>query len=173
MAQYRALFGWTIDPDDGWALLRLGNGMIGVVVPASTGPMVAAVLRRDDAECPVLAVTRESPSWLFLVDADGYVPTGDELPDGVSLLGYATRVPIPAADARFGQARWAIPPDQHRRWLPTLAAVMCAIRRTTPEPVTPPAPSPDATASEHPVSSDRARLGILGALAFGATRRAS
>lgn len=115
--------------DHGGAWLRLDHGMVGGVVPACASPVLASVLSCDDSDAPALVVMDESPSWTFLADAYGFVLPDDELPDDVTMVRYSARVPIPAADACPVQARWAVLPDLHRRWLPTLAAVLCAIRR--------------------------------------------
>lgn len=123
-ALYREQFGWSVEEKDGKPLLFLGNGMIGVVVPATRARAVAVHLHSQDTCGPVLELG--GATWVFLADANGMVVDQTELNGGVSLLGYAKQVPLP--EAPLGAVRWVVPPNPHQRWLPTLAAVLAAVR---------------------------------------------
>lgn len=132
--RYEELLGWTVDPSGGRALLALGRSLVAVCVPPAIGPGVADHLRELGAEGPVLAVAGEVPHWVFLADPNGAVVSGDELPAGVVVLDCPSRISIPAVGLSVGGSRWVVPPNPHRRWLPTLAAVLCAVGCRTPLP---------------------------------------
>lgn len=132
VSRYREEFGWIVAEVDGRALLALGRSMVAVAVPAAIAPHVAAELKRQDANGPVIAVTGRASSWVFLADPNGSLTIRDELPKGVMVLDCPSRIPIPVGSSPPHQVRWIVSPDPYRRWLPTLAAVMCAVGRHSP-----------------------------------------
>lgn len=133
-SRYEELLGWTVNPSGGRALLALGRSLVAVLVPGQIAPEVADHLRELDADGPVLAVVGEDPHWVFLADPNGAVVSRDELPAGVVVLDCPSRISIPAVGMSVGGSRWVVPPNPHRRWLPTLAAVLCAVGCRTPLP---------------------------------------
>lgn len=126
--QYRRVFGWAIEQGDRRVLLALEGGMVALVVPRSLAVDVVRHLERLDTCGPVLAVGTERPYWIFLADANGYLATHEDLPRGVEVLDCAQRIPVPCRDRHCVGLRWVVAPDSRRRWLPTLATVVLAIR---------------------------------------------
>lgn len=123
-ALYREQFGWSVEEKGGRPFLFLGNGMVGVGVPVTRARAVALQLQYQDTCGPVLE--HGGATWIFLADANGMVVDQTELHGGVSLLGYAKQIPLP--EAPFDAVRWVVAPNPYQRWLPTLAAVLAAVR---------------------------------------------
>jgi len=114
---------------DGRTTLALGEGIVAVAMPHALAREVVADLARSDALGPVLVMKVEQQQcWVFLADPNGVVASADLLPSGVVVLGCPARVPLPASDTISHDVSWAVPPDSCRRWLPTLAAILCAAR---------------------------------------------
>jgi hypothetical protein len=126
--QYRRVFGWAIEHGDRRVLLALDGGMVALAVPRSLGVNAVKQLERLDSCGPVLAVGSPRPHWIFLADANGYVAAQEDLPAGVEVLDCGQRIPVPCQDTRSVGLRWVVAPDSRRRWLPTLATVVLAIR---------------------------------------------
>lgn len=125
---YGDTFGWaTAIVRDGLVLLLTGD-RVGVAVPAERARRVAAELRRRESPGPVLALPGAEPHWVFLADLNGTIPVQDQAPAGVTFVASPRVLALPPTATLDGPVRWAIPPDPCRRWLPTFAAVLCAIR---------------------------------------------
>lgn len=131
-ARYRAVFGWDVEYRDGRTLLALGHGVVAVTVPEAIAAAVARRLRAMDAEGPVFAVEGPRSRRVFLADPNGFVTGHLELPGPARVLDCWQRIALPGADARAGGRHWIIPPDARQRWLPTLAAVVRAVRPWAP-----------------------------------------
>ncbi|GHF36321.1 hypothetical protein FHX82_006799 [Amycolatopsis bartoniae] len=128
IADYRARLGRHVEPRGDQVWLRLGGGIVGAAVPARLGPPLAAVLRGFGETGPVLELD-SAPSWVFLADANGYVPGWEGMLSGVEVLGCPAWVPVPASGVLRARSRWVVPPDARRRWLPTLASIIALARR--------------------------------------------
>jgi hypothetical protein len=126
-ASYHAVFGWDIDYRDNVVLLVLGQGLVALVAPVPVGTEALARLRHFGADGPVFAVDGLRPHWVFLAEADEYILPAARLPAGVEILGCGQALPIPSAEVSSGR-RWIVAPDDRRRWLPTLSAVLLGIR---------------------------------------------
>lgn len=107
--------------------MSLGRGIVAVAVPAHLAPHVASELKRRDADGPAMAVSDFLPRWLYLAEHEGIVVDSDTLPAGVMVFDCPSTIQLPAVDTHVDQLRWVVPPDPQRRWLPTLAAVLCAV----------------------------------------------
>lgn len=125
-AQYHELFGWTIVDQRGVAYLILGNGMVAVSAPHGQARTAAALLRDQGAGGPVLQVGKKNPFWVFLADPNAAVFAADDLPPGVTLLSCPEPVPLPRASQDW--SAWVIRPNVKSRWLPSLDAVIAAVR---------------------------------------------
>ncbi len=125
-SRYRSL-GWHVEYCDGDMWLVCGRGLVGVAVPERSAGGVTHALHDLGVEGPVIGVRGEARYWVFLADPNGLVISRRDLPAGVLVLGCPARIPLPASNAASNRARWMIPPHTHRRWLPTSAAVLCAI----------------------------------------------
>lgn len=126
--QYRRVFGWVVEQRDRRMQLALDGGMAALTVPQSIAVNAVQHLKRLDACGPVLAVETERPYWIFLAEANGYIASGADLPAEVELLDCGRHIPVPCRDTRSAGLRWVVAPDPRRRWLPTLATVLLAIR---------------------------------------------
>lgn len=124
---YRKVFGWAAENTGGGTTLALGRNTVAVSVPAAMGPHVAAALRALDSAGPVVLTPTAPPAWLFLADPNGQVAGRDDVPSGVVVLDCPTRITIPSVDQPAAGTCWVIPPSPSRRWLPTLAAVICGL----------------------------------------------
>lgn len=123
-AQYQHMFGWRVHESGGATFLTLGVGIVGVAINMPLSSLVAERLRRDAIRGPVLDINRHPRRWVFLADPNDLILTSSELPDGVELLGCPRRLPLPSE--RYDLVTWIDPPSPHRRWLPTLAAILSA-----------------------------------------------
>lgn len=130
-ADYRHQFGWLVHEVDGEAYLSLGHGMVGLAMAPRYAGTVVNALRRHGSRGPVLEVGAGARVWIVLADPNGRVLSAADLPAGMSLLGCSTPVPLPGSSPRRS-ARWIVPPDPLRRWLPTLDAVLLAARAVGP-----------------------------------------
>lgn len=124
--RYRELFGWSVSAAAGEVSLSLGNGMVGVVVPPAVAARALALLRRRGTVGPVVRVKNSKPCWIFLAEPNGLVVSSDDLPPHVVVLGCPSRLPLPAT--AYGTVEWVVQPDVRDRWLPTLDAVVSAVR---------------------------------------------
>ncbi|NKQ55003.1 hypothetical protein HFP15_19150 [Amycolatopsis sp. K13G38] len=124
---YRLHFGWTVADREKIPHLVLGHNMVGLATPPAEGGAVLGYLQRHDLAGPVLEP--EMGTWVFLADANGLVVNPAELPADVRLLGCGTTLPVPMT-AQGGAARWVVAPDVKQRWLPSLAAIVAAVRAT-------------------------------------------
>lgn len=129
-AHYRHQFGWIVHEVDGSAYLSLRHGMVGVAMPPTRAGEAVNALRSQGSRGPVLEVGTGAPVWVVLADPNGRVLSEPELPAGIRVLGCSTLVPLPGTSSR--PARWIVPPDVHHRWLPTLDAVLAAVRAGHP-----------------------------------------
>ncbi|MDQ0382846.1 hypothetical protein [Amycolatopsis thermophila] len=128
IADYRARLGWHVEPRGDQAWLQLGSGIVGASVPARLGPPLAAALAGSGESGPVLELG-SAARWIFLADANGYVPGWEGMLSGVEVLGCPAWIPVPASGVLGGRSRWVAPPDARHRWLPTLASIIALARR--------------------------------------------
>ncbi|KAA9156183.1 hypothetical protein FPZ12_028045 [Amycolatopsis acidicola] len=129
LAEYRALLGWQVERRDGRIVLVLDNGLVALVVPRRIAGTVHERLQRLGVDGPVLAVENARPHWVFLADANECITVRGELTTGVEVLGYGQAVPLPCTGVTAPELRWVAEPDRGQRWLPTLAALLLAVRR--------------------------------------------
>lgn len=124
--RFRAQLGWSVAATDTGVFLSLGNGMVGVIVPPAVASNVFDLLRRRGTVGPVLSVTNGRPCWIFLAESNGLIVSRDDLPPNVVVLSCPSRVRLPTAAQ--GPISWVRQPDPRDRWLPTLDAVVAAVR---------------------------------------------
>lgn len=123
-AQYQQLFGWRVQECGGGSFLSLGVGMVGVAIHVPLSGLVADDLRRQSIKGPILGINQHPRRWVFLADPNDLILTPAELPRGVELLSCPKRLALPSAPHE--SVTWIDPPKPHRRWLPTLAAIISA-----------------------------------------------
>ncbi|TNC26413.1 hypothetical protein [Amycolatopsis alkalitolerans] len=124
-AAYREHFGWMVDDRENPPRLLLGHNMVALTMPRTRGVAVLEYLCRQDIRSPVLEP--DLGSWAFLADSNGLVLTPGDLPEDVKLLGCGAMLPVPLTTANPA-VRWVVAPDVRQRWLPSLAALMAAVR---------------------------------------------
>lgn len=122
----RQQFGWVVDQHHGRHYVLLSHDMVGLAVPRIRANAAVDLLKRLDTYGPVLELNKGSPRWVFLADQNSLVLPQLALPPDVKLLGYSTPLPLPLRAS--SSARWIVEPDVRRRWLPSLAAVLAAVR---------------------------------------------
>lgn len=133
-AGYSGLLGWATKQYHDRTFLVLHHGMAAVVVPPALASGAVELLQRDDVCGPVLSVSGDQPSWVFLADPNGLVVTREDLPVGVGVLSRPAQVPIPVVGSSSGHLRWCVSPTPSRRWLPTLDTVLCVVDWLIPQP---------------------------------------
>jgi hypothetical protein len=122
---YREHFGWTVDDRENTPHLVLGQNMVGLAVPRASGGAVLEYLLHQEIRGPVLEF--DMGTWVFLADSNGLVLNPADLPAGVRFLSCGVALPMPLSP-RSTSVRWIVAPDVRQRWLPSLAAVVAAIR---------------------------------------------
>jgi len=128
-AFYREQLGWRVEHQNGNLHLLFGDGMVGVTLPAHMGKAVSEIMSRRDCSGPILELrSPRRPYWVFLADTNGVVIAQSDLPTGVWVLNYAQALPLPGSTTET--TRWVVAPEKERRWLPTLIAVVSAVRNT-------------------------------------------
>lgn len=132
-ADYRNVFGWSVDERDDGAFLRMGNGVAGVAMQAKRALPVIEFLRRYSSCGPVFSLKQENLNyedvpWVFLSDPNGVVVSQAELPRDIRLLNCPALVPLP--DEHSPLAQWVVRPQIGQRWLPTLSMIVAACRKT-------------------------------------------
>lgn len=81
--------GWPVAIEEGHAVLRADQGIVGLAVPLGMAESVAA----DLVTVPVIALPEDPPRWIFLAET----PAGrcPDLPVGVGLFSGLSRIPLP------------------------------------------------------------------------------
>lgn len=118
-------FGWTVDNRENAPHLVLGQNMVGLAVPRAGGSAALEYLLRQEIRGPVLEL--DMGTWVFLADSNGLVLSPADLPASVRFLSCGTALPMPLISGSTS-VRWIVAPDVRQRWLPSLAAVVAAIR---------------------------------------------
>ncbi|PXY29211.1 hypothetical protein DI005_09830 [Prauserella sp. PE36] len=130
---YRGVFGWPVRWEATGPHLVIGSGIGAVAMPKAQSEAVLAGLARQDCLGPVLAIpTKREMMSVLLVEAE--LPAWGDAPppEQVRVLPAGTTVPLPDWRRPEIHARWIVEPDAHRRWLPSLGAVLATIRSSTP-----------------------------------------
>ncbi|MGH3520549.1 MAG: hypothetical protein ACRDQ7_24900 [Haloechinothrix sp.] len=127
-ASYRELFGGGVEEHRGRVFLSMGQGLVGVALFPFLARVVVQRLAGIDASGPVIEVRNGWHRWVVLADPNGLVLSPADWPAGVEVLECPRRVLLPSGSA---SARWVIRPDARHRWLPTLGAVLAAVRAVT------------------------------------------
>lgn len=130
-ARYRHGMGWDVAATPNGIALALGHGMVAVAVPLAHGEAVLRTLRSRDTVGPVLALRAGTPCWLFLAEPNGLVVSSEDLPSHISVLSCPSRIPLPRTSR--SSVEWIVAPDVRNRWLPTLDAVVSAVRTVQAE----------------------------------------
>ncbi|HWD03772.1 MAG TPA: hypothetical protein VG674_15115 [Amycolatopsis sp.] len=127
---YGSLFGWTVRRQGGRLSLALENGLCAVTVPKLAANPVLRRLAATGCQGPALVLpTPHGPRVAILAETDGLVPPRATLPPDATLLDCGALVPLPTGPGLPGiTAEWLTAPDPCRRWLPSLSAVVAAVR---------------------------------------------
>lgn len=131
---YATLLGWPVRAEGQAVLLAMTCGLTALAIPRASAAEVTPLLKLRDSAGPVLALPLDTVQWVFLAEGNGLVPAQEHAPLGGRYLRPPTQIPLPPSVTPHGPVKWVIAPDLSRRWLPTLAAVICAARtvaRTT------------------------------------------
>lgn len=125
---YRQVFGWPVQWENGGLSLVTGSGIGAVAVPRSMSEGVLARVARQECAGPAVSVpTKRGAVVILLAEADVLAP--GSLPEGVHVLTSGATVPLPDGNSPHQLTHWVIPPDPQHRWLPSLNAVLACIRR--------------------------------------------
>ncbi|MEU6641857.1 hypothetical protein ABZ863_04840 [Saccharomonospora sp. NPDC046836] len=125
---YRGLFGWPVRWHNGELMLVTGSGIGAVTVPKALADRVLDSLARQGCSGPAVNVpTKRGTVVMLLVETDALTFDDTPLPEGVQVLPTGSGVPLPG-NGPGNLARWLVAPDEHQRWLPSLAAVLASIR---------------------------------------------
>ncbi|OXM67431.1 MULTISPECIES: hypothetical protein [Amycolatopsis] len=126
---YRRTFGWPVHWQNGTLNFVIGAGIGAVAVPRARAEQVLENLARQGCRGPALSVpTKHGSVVIFLVEADILGSDAEFLPSDVRVLTAGTSIPLPGTHGPADLARWIVAPDPHQRWLPSLTAVLAAIR---------------------------------------------
>lgn len=133
---YRGVFGWPVDDDTGGPRLVTGAGIAAVAVPKALSDQVLHGLRRQGCTAPALSMpTKHGALLVLLAEADMLMADpAAALPRGVRVLTSGETIPLPDERGPDQLTHWIVPPDEHQRWLPSLAAVLTSIRSAHPFP---------------------------------------
>ncbi|QRP43425.1 hypothetical protein [Amycolatopsis sp. FDAARGOS 1241] len=129
-AYYGRLFGWSVRRQDNRLFLALENGLCAVTLPKLAAGPVLRHLNTTGCQGPVLVLpTPHGPRVAILAETDGLVPPRATLPADADLLDCGALVPLPFGPGLPGiSAEWLTAPDPSQRWLPSLSAVLAAVR---------------------------------------------
>lgn len=125
---YRGQLGWDVGLDADGPRLRLGEGIVAVLAPCDQVAGIWAGYRRMDLPGPILLTLGKRSTLVLLADSNDLVLSQEELPPSVHLLRAPSSVPLPSSGDRDDRCRWLLPPHPSRRWLPSVAAVVCAVQ---------------------------------------------
>ncbi|MGW4829157.1 glycogen operon protein GlgX [Amycolatopsis japonica] len=129
-AFYGRLFGWSLKWRGPQPFLVLEGGICAVTLPKINGAQVLSRLADTGCGGPALAVlTQQGPRVAILAETDGLIPPRISLPQHVEVLAWGTLLPLPTDSGRAeAHAEWLSAPDPRQRWLPSLDAVLAAVR---------------------------------------------
>ncbi len=129
-AFYGRLFGWSLKWRGPQPFLALEGGICAVTLPKINGAQVLSRLADTGCGGPALAVlTQQGPRVAILAETDGLIPPRISLPQHVEVLAWGTLLPLPTDSGRAeAHAEWLSAPDPRQRWLPSLDAVLAAVR---------------------------------------------
>ncbi|SFW85397.1 glycogen operon protein GlgX [Amycolatopsis australiensis] len=126
---YGRLFGWPVRWRGGQPFLALEHGMCAVTLPKLSAAPVLTRLAATGCQGPSMVLpTQHGARVALLAETDGLIPPRDALPRDVDVLAWGTLLPLPVGTRRREVAtEWLTAPDPHRRWLPSLGAILAAI----------------------------------------------
>ncbi|MDT8913421.1 hypothetical protein [Amycolatopsis sp. PS_44_ISF1] len=129
-AYYGRLFGWSVRWQGPGLFLVLENGLCAVTLPKLTATPVLQRLAATGGPGPALTLpTQHGARAAVLAETDGLVPPRGTLPKDVDLLDCGALLPLPIGAASPGlPVEWLTAPDPRQRWLPSLGAVLAALR---------------------------------------------
>jgi hypothetical protein len=129
-AYYGRLFGWSVQWRGQGLFLVLENGLCAVTLPKLTATPVLQRLAATGCQGPALTLpTQHGARAALLAETDGLVAPRGTLPKDVELLDCGALVPLPIGPRPTGVAvEWLTAPDPRQRWLPSLGAVLAALR---------------------------------------------
>lgn len=130
---YQHTFGWPVQWQGNSLRLVVGSGIGAVAIPRSLADRVLETVARQGCNGPAVCVlTKHGSVAVLLAEADMLAPSADMLPDGVRVLTAGSTVPLPDERSPHDLTHWLVPPDTHQRWLPSLTAVLAAVRSVAP-----------------------------------------
>jgi hypothetical protein len=134
---YGRLFGWPVRWRGSQPFLALANGICAVTMPKpGSGPALSRLAATGCGGPTLRLLTAHGQQVAVLADLDTLLPPAEDLPRNVAVLAWGALLPLPVAARRSASQRadviaeWLTPPDPHRRWLPSLDAVLAGIANT-------------------------------------------
>jgi hypothetical protein len=129
MKNYRKNFNWDVSMIGETVVLTLSGAVTAVAISRRCLRHVRRLIELGGDPCVALRIPGQRDVAVVFADARDHVPGTEQPSTCVHMISSAHEVLLPPSRTEHGPVRWLNKPDPARRWLPSIASVLCAASR--------------------------------------------